>query len=1145
MMSPPLEAVVVADKPTGVPEVAALDKEQVVVVETATPIQQAPVPANGTVSGAEATTTTAAAQTPSTDTPKDDALASDAGKTEASDGKDSPEGTGADKSSPLKVSVGEYNYEDFKNRGEEGYHVIELLIGSDNLPEEVNRENFRRSDMASAMGRRRDFKPKDGSSSETWVQRIRIHSPIILQYLSEVMRPPSWKTKGPRVFFRPFKCLMHYHPRMREALAELEKQVGEEQRGELSPTAESKGINVLHHDNGDVGSKTAGTQADATGHENNWDRAAALNHLRCYVDFMDKRIIPLQDMFKKADQRMVRFNDLWYLFNVPDYIYAPAGPSTRDSAGSRRVNGRYQTAFHLYCKTLSVVNDGEPDDFRVKDNLLELECYYIDHDGGSYGPVKQSFGIDAYDGYRDIRDLAVYPMRFADGHESIRAQLRAQGKLFRRFVQAKRVSCKGWTVTGPPVGANDGDGQSSPDYIDSEVIIDLDETIRRKPEWKPKFWLAHRHEVFSEFWQSGEDDMPIRHWPGPNDQENTSNGNNSNQSPDKNAITNNTKLNDSMNNNISNNTGSQPLCSIHEATQLDDDTEARLRRHQHSSPWAYFVYVLRQRRFAMVDVFSLEELLPQGTIFNDLRIDESHRIIVQSLVADHFEKRQLQRQKPGLGLANQDLVRGKGSGLFILLHGVPGVGKTATAEAVAQANNKPLFTITCGDLGLTPDTGEMKLNEVFQLAHLWDCVLLLDEADIFLAKRDTFNLKRNALVSVFLRVLEYYSGILFLTTNRVGIIDEAFKSRIHISLYYEPLSRQQTIEIFRVNIRKLRGMEDTKEKLLGGDQKEQQQHPRLRIKATSIIDYAGQHYDMYEDAPHLRWNGRQIRNAFQIASSLAHYNIRSRGSISQPNLADTTAGGASDEPVAYPVLDAKQFDKVAEAVERFGQYLDETKAKTDADQARIENVRADHVRNENFKPLRSQHASPFGQPVTPSPTTSRRSAGGLQQQQQQQRRVPNYGVSPPPQAAIDAGGARGQGRGRSSAQPAPMQKPGQLHGTGPGIRESLPPSMPARTRPQAQPQYRSPAPGRVQQQQQQQQGQAAGRRTTQHPPPLQHDLNDDYNDEILDPAGADPGNYGAYEEEGSAQGYEEDYDDEVPEAQAAQAGGAGVEDYDD
>ncbi|KAK3359205.1 hypothetical protein B0T25DRAFT_414934, partial [Lasiosphaeria hispida] len=68
-------------------------------------------------------------------------------------------------------------------------------------------------------------------------------------------------------------------------------------------------------------------------------------------------------------------------------------------------------------------------------------------------------------------------------------------------------------------------------------------------------------------------------------------------------------------------------------------------------------------------------------------------------------------------------------------------------EAIAQAHNKPLFAITCGDLGFSPKEVEGGLTKIFRLANIWDCALLLDEADIFLAGRDTTNLKRNAVVS--------------------------------------------------------------------------------------------------------------------------------------------------------------------------------------------------------------------------------------------------------------------------------------------------------------------------------------------------------------------------------------------------------------
>lgn len=66
-------------------------------------------------------------------------------------------------------------------------------------------------------------------------------------------------------------------------------------------------------------------------------------------------------------------------------------------------------------------------------------------------------------------------------------------------------------------------------------------------------------------------------------------------------------------------------------------------------------------------------------------------------------------------------------------------------------------------------------------------MLLLDEADVFLEARSSNSLERNELVAIFLRQLEYYQGLLFLTTNRIERIDSAFKSRIDLIIPYKDL----------------------------------------------------------------------------------------------------------------------------------------------------------------------------------------------------------------------------------------------------------------------------------------------------------------------------------------------------------------------
>lgn len=123
-------------------------------------------------------------------------------------------------------------------------------------------------------------------------------------------------------------------------------------------------------------------------------------------------------------------------------------------------------------------------------------------------------------------------------------------------------------------------------------------------------------------------------------------------------------------------------------------------------------------------------------------------------------------------------------GVSLFFMDCPWTGKTLTAEAVAEKQKKPLLNISIGDLGTD---AKSKLTEFFQLAGLWDAVLLVDEADIFMEARSLHELKRNAMVGVFLKVLEYQQQIMFLSTNRINTFDEAFKSRISVAIQYRDL----------------------------------------------------------------------------------------------------------------------------------------------------------------------------------------------------------------------------------------------------------------------------------------------------------------------------------------------------------------------
>ncbi|KAI1738087.1 P-loop containing nucleoside triphosphate hydrolase protein [Xylaria scruposa] len=232
-------------------------------------------------------------------------------------------------------------------------------------------------------------------------------------------------------------------------------------------------------------------------------------------------------------------------------------------------------------------------------------------------------------------------------------------------------------------------------------------------------------------------------------------------------------------------------------------------------------------------VSQLEEVTWNEKMAEFLVLEETRKDFICNLIQHHGQK-----GESGF----DDIVRDKGKGLIGLLAGPPGVGKTLTAEAVAEIAHQPLYMVTSGELGEDSPTVQHHLMRVMELAETWKAVVLLDEADVFLAERNNADISRNAIISIFLRHLEYYQGILLLTTNRINSIDEAFQSRIHFSFKYEVLEAQARLSIWRTFVEK--------------------------VKTTTDVEVLLQEEDMNKLAD-LEMNGRQIKNIVGMAQAVA------------------------------------------------------------------------------------------------------------------------------------------------------------------------------------------------------------------------------------------------------------------------------------
>ncbi|KAH6640175.1 hypothetical protein F5144DRAFT_589712 [Chaetomium tenue] len=310
--------------------------------------------------------------------------------------------------------------------------------------------------------------------------------------------------------------------------------------------------------------------------------------------------------------------------------------------------------------------------------------------------------------------------------------------------------------------------------------------------------------------------------------------------------------------------------------------------------------------------------------FAKLVMPEERKKMIKALVYKYTDPRYASDKSQVWGA---DFIKHKGEGLVFLLHGGPGVGKTYV-KCIAEFTGRPLLALTCGDIGTEEVAMEKRLRQWLELAHKWGAVMLIDEADVFLEKRMDCDIKRNSLVSVFLREIEYYQGILFLTSNRVGKFDDAIVSRIHVVIHYRGLDRDYRREIWDQFFDKL----------------EEERGTTMKIR-NSARRYVQENKKMVD----MKWNGREIRNgkmntllqrvnclgtnitfrAFQTAVALAEYRF-----LTKP-LEEKDEGETA-------MLEEEDFKQICDMTMKFREYLTEMNEGQDEEmRARSDKLRAD------------------------------------------------------------------------------------------------------------------------------------------------------------------------------------------------------------
>lgn len=624
-------------------------------------------------------------------------------------------------------------------------------------------------------------------ASDTWIRRIRLQSPALLKILSNV-QGETWSSR-PRTYFRPFSSLFYFHPQMKRVLSDLEQRWASFINPDGSVIPISPTATTAPHDDFAI-------QDGYEDHEEPVDNCpSALLAMRCYMTFMEAEVIPEYyrwdsltdtDAINLGPSTLIRFSDLGYLFRTGEFMYRDLDsdePGKRDFRMGKKTwrcygmhvpDTRHTVApsdHHKYDGPAAAEDDhNEPNMNRPSQPTLQsqsddatgndlstttanedfnpaafiIRAYYIEFTGDEFCAVTKDFPILFYKGLRQITSLPIYPVRFSpEGASYINGAVKI-GERVLHYIDTRHGTYNAWSIIRTPKGSpvRDANGvvMKHPEHINSEVLVDFAEAFQSSPGWKPRRTILRQRtvELITE-----SDEFAIMWWDGVDRKRLV--GETCEVVPIRTGVG-----MWAQNKFVTEEDGLLNRIATNDARGVQTTREFLRREDLALISCRVFAYVFQERKFAQLDVRYIVDSAGASTeALNFLRIPQRVKDMIQKSVKGHLIQKAAEKRRVSQERTSQDFIRNKGAGLFILLHGVPGVGKTATAEAVAQTNGKPLFKITCGDLGLTPEQVESSLSGIFRLASLWDCILLMDEVDTFFSQRSKGDgaMTKNALVS--------------------------------------------------------------------------------------------------------------------------------------------------------------------------------------------------------------------------------------------------------------------------------------------------------------------------------------------------------------------------------------------------------------
>ncbi|KAK2001937.1 hypothetical protein LX36DRAFT_678660 [Colletotrichum falcatum] len=547
-------------------------------------------------------------------------------------------------------------------------------------------------------------------------------------------------------------------------------------------------------------------------------------HLKVLLKYLDKDYAGVKkSLYPMLENGLITFDLLWALFKPNTLVYT----TTYGSPDEPRIFKVEQT------EKLNSITKGE---------FYWIDGKYLEFDGKQFGYGTLCEEVLSFRGARKITSLGAFPLDFHKEKESVKAALLDRG---RKFVQLGGVHYRGhrglayYKKKKAVVKVN----------VNSRVMVDPAIHRRINPNYQVSAVRPKDHDVLSDAEDSDEETPCGRS--SDSDNKNGSGGDDDDDDACGKMVT---KV-------VRDAKGNVRMVSVAKSALEESAPAEKLERVGEAEPEGppgaphgekpkegpvfseedYLIaspivlgFSFSEKLWLEFTVSGIEEIQWSDSAYESLVLEPKQKDIVKALVESH---------KYHAAESIDDVIQGKGKGLVAVLHGPPGTGKTLTAEGISELLKCPLYMASAGELGTDSRYLEVELQKILDICHAWGAILLLDEADVFLEKRNLHEISRNALVSIFLCQLEYFQGILFLTTNRVETFDDAFQSRIHIALRYESLNQKAKKTIFKIFVERVRVLE------------------KVDLKPFSDEDF--------DNLAKHDLNGRQIKNTVRTAQALA------------------------------------------------------------------------------------------------------------------------------------------------------------------------------------------------------------------------------------------------------------------------------------